>query len=45
MIAFVDKGRAMAIVCLDFCKAFDAVSHKTLTEKLLKSGLDEQTVR
>ncbi|KAK4818869.1 hypothetical protein QYF61_021074 [Mycteria americana] len=41
----VDEGRAVDIVYLDFCKAFDTVSHKILIKKLLKYGLDEQTVR
>ena len=45
MIALVDEGRAVAIVYLDFGKAFDTVSHKIHTEKLLMYGLDEQTLR
>lgn len=39
----VDEGRAVAIVHLDFSKAFHTVSHKTLIEKLMTSGLDEET--
>ena len=30
---------------LDFSKTFDTFSHKILTNKLMKYGLDEQTVR
>lgn len=30
---------------MDFSKASDAVYHQVLPEKLLKYGLDEQTVR
>ncbi|KAK4811069.1 hypothetical protein QYF61_016355, partial [Mycteria americana] len=41
----VDEGRAMDIVYIDFRKAFDTVSHKILIDKLMKYGLDEQTVR
>jgi len=33
------------ISCLAFSKSFDTVSRKILIEKLLKYGLDEQTVR
>ncbi|KAK4831780.1 hypothetical protein QYF61_019093 [Mycteria americana] len=36
---------ALDIVYLDFRKAFDTAFHKILIEKLLKRGLDEQTVR
>lgn len=32
------------IKCLTFSRAFDSVSHKILTDKLLMYGLDEQTV-
>ncbi|GAB0183017.1 mitochondrial enolase superfamily member 1 [Grus japonensis] len=41
----VGEGRAVGIVHLDFCKAFDTVSHKILMEKLMKYGLAEQKVR
>jgi len=44
-IGFVDEGRAVDVICLDFCKAFDMVSHNILLGKLRKCGLDEWTVR
>jgi len=39
------ERRAVDVVYLDFSEAFDTVSHKILTEKLMKCGPDEQTVR
>jgi len=52
MIAFcdgvtgwVDEGRAVDVVYLDFSKAFDTVSHNILIGKLRKCGLREWTVR
>jgi len=42
---WVDEGRAVNVVYLDFSKAFDAVSHSVLTGKLRNCGLDEWTVR
>jgi len=40
-----DEGRAVAVVYLDFSKAFDTVSHNILIGKLRRCGLDKQTVR
>ncbi|PKU45439.1 rna-directed dna polymerase from mobile element jockey-like [Limosa lapponica baueri] len=45
MTGWIDEGRAVDVVCLDFSKAFDTVSHSFLIGKLRKCGLDECTVR
>ncbi|GAB0208805.1 mitochondrial enolase superfamily member 1 [Grus japonensis] len=45
MTSWVDEGRAVDVVYLDFSKAFDTVSHNILIRKLRKCGLDEWTVR
>jgi len=45
MTGWVDEGRAVDVVYLDFSKASDAVSHNILIGKLRKCGLDEWTVR
>lgn len=44
MTGLTDEKRAVDFVYLDFSKAFNTFSHKILKEKLLKCGLDEQTV-
>ncbi|GAB0204970.1 mitochondrial enolase superfamily member 1 [Grus japonensis] len=44
MTGWVDEGRAVDVVYLDFSKAFDTVSHNILKGKLRKCGLDEWTV-
>jgi len=36
MTGWVDEGRAVDVVYLDFSKAFDTVSHNVLTGKLRK---------
>jgi len=41
---WVDEGRAVDVVYLDFSKAFDTVSHNILAGKLRKCGLDEWPV-
>ncbi|GAB0209109.1 mitochondrial enolase superfamily member 1 [Grus japonensis] len=41
MTGWVDEGRAVDVVYLDFSKAFDTVSRKILVSKLRKCGLDE----
>jgi len=45
MTGWVDEGRAVDVVYLDFSSAFDAVSHNILLGKLRKCGLDEWSVR
>jgi len=45
MTGWVDEGRAMDVVYVDFSKAFDTVSHNILLGKLRKCGLDEWSVR
>jgi len=45
MTGWVDEGRAVDVVCLDFRKAFDTVSHNILLGKLRKCGLDKWSVR
>jgi len=42
---WVGEGRAVNVVYLDFIKAFGAVSHKTLIDKVRKCGIDKWTVR
>ncbi|GAB0207242.1 mitochondrial enolase superfamily member 1 [Grus japonensis] len=45
MTGWVDEGRAVDVVYLDFIKAFDTISHNILISKLRKCGLDEWSVR
>ena len=41
----VDEGKAVDVVYLEFCKAFDTVPHSILLEKLAAHGLDGYTLR
>lgn len=43
MNGLVDKGRAVVIIYLVFRKAFNTVSHKIFTKKVIKYGLDKKT--
>ncbi|GAB0203125.1 mitochondrial enolase superfamily member 1 [Grus japonensis] len=45
MTSWMDEGRAVDVVYLDFSKVSDTVSHNILISKLRKCGLDEWTVR
>jgi len=45
MTGWVDEGRAVDVVCLNFSKVFDTVSHNILIGKLRKCGLDGWTMR
>jgi len=45
MTGWVDDGRAVDVVYLEFSKAFDTVSHNIPTGKLRKCGLEEWLVR
>jgi len=45
MAGWVDEGRAVDVVYLDFSKAFNTISHNILLGKLRKCGLDEWSAR
>lgn len=43
--SLMDEEGTLDVVFLNFSKAFDALPHKILTEKMLNYGLGEQTAR
>jgi len=45
MTSWIDEGKAMDVVYLDFSKAFNTVSHNIVLGTLRKCGLDEWSVR
>ncbi|PKU49319.1 rna-directed dna polymerase from mobile element jockey-like [Limosa lapponica baueri] len=45
MTGWIDEGRVVDVVYLDFSKAFDSISHSILIAKVRNYGLDEWTVR
>ena len=38
---WIDDGKAVDVVYLDFSRAFDTVSHSIVAAKLRKCGLDD----
>lgn len=40
----MDEGKPVDVVCLDFTKAFDSISHSNILEKMAAQGLAEYTL-